>query len=290
MSADHASERVTEGVLRVPLPAPTLPPFSHTNAYLLASDSVGLVVDPASADDAATGAIERGLDEIGVRTPKGILLTHTHRDHVGGVDGLRARWSGLTVWAPAAELERCDPAWRAVGLRHGRRLTLGSAVLTLVGTPGHSRDHLALWWAARRLLVAGDLVAGEGSMWVGLPDGDVAVYLASLERAAALDPAIVAPAHGPVRRDGSAVLHAAHAHRLAREAELLEALREGPARLRALRERLYPDLPEVARDFAERSLLAHLVKLVRELRVMHAGSDTSGPYLLARASDPPGAA
>ena len=281
MRNGQASERVTEGVLRVPLPAPTLPPFSHTNAYLLASDAVGLVVDPASGDDAALGSIARGLDEIGVRTPKGILLTHTHRDHIGGVDAVLSHWSGLTVWAPVGELERCDPAWRAVGVRHGRRLTLGSAVLTLVGTPGHSRDHLALWWAARRVLLAGDLVAGEGSMWVGLPDGDVAAYLASLERAAALDPAIVGPAHGPVRHDGSTVLHAAHAHRLARETALLDALREGPADLQALRERLYPDLPEATRDFAERSLLAHLAKLMRERRVMHAGSDTSGPYGLA---------
>jgi len=281
VSAVQPPERVTDGVLRVPLPAPTLPPFSHTNAYLLASDAVGLVVDPASGDEAALRAIERGWDEIGVRTPKGIVLTHTHRDHIGGVDAVLARWPGLTVWAPVGELERCDPAWRAVGLRHGRRLTLGSALLTLVGTPGHSRDHLALWWAARRVLLAGDLVAGEGSMWVGLPDGDVAVYLASLERAAALDPAIVAPAHGPVRRDGSAVLHAAHAHRRAREVALLEALRAGPAELEALRERLYPELPEVARDFAERSLLAHLVKLMRERRVMHVGSDASGPYGLA---------
>jgi glyoxylase-like metal-dependent hydrolase (beta-lactamase superfamily II) len=140
-------------------------------------------------------------------------------------------WPDLQVWAPAGELGRCDPRGGAMGVRHGRNLTLGGAVLTLVGTPGHALDHVAVWWSeARRLLLAGDLVAGEGSIWVGLPDGDVSAYLASLERAAALAPPVVAPAHGPVRRDGAAVLHEARRHRLAREAACSSALRTDPAR------------------------------------------------------------
>ena len=273
-------EAVVEGVVRLPLATTTLPPFRHTNAYLLAADGVGLVVDPGAGEDHVLGAFDAALDSLGVRLVKGIVLTHTHRDHVGGVDTLQQRYPDLTVWAPAGELARCEPRWRAVGLRHGRRLMLGSAVLTAIGTPGHSLDHLSLWWSQLRLLVAGDLVAGEGSMWVGLPDGDVAVYLDSLARAAALDPLLVAPAHGPVRRDGAAVLHTARAHRLQREAELLTTLRNGPASLPRLREALYPEVPEATRDFAERSILAHLLKLMRERRVAHLGDGPDGPYAL----------
>jgi len=276
-----ALERVADGVLRVPLRTQTLPPFTHTNAFVLASDGVGVVVDPGAGDATAVAALRAALDAADVTAPKGVLLTHTHPDHVGGVDALRSLWPDLQVWAPAAELGRCDSAWGAIGVRHGRRLTLGGAVLTLVGTPGHALDHVAVWWSAHRVLLAGDLVAGAGSIWVGVPDGDVSAYLASLERAAALDPSIVAPAHGPVRRDGATVLHEARRHRLAREASLLEALQDGPARIGALRARLYPDLPEAAFDLAERTLLAHLAKLMRELRVMHVGSDADGPYALA---------
>jgi endoribonuclease LACTB2 len=273
-------ELVADGVARVPLPTTTLPPHSHTNAYVLAADGVGLVVDPGAAGDDAVEALAAAAGALDVRQLQGIVLTHTHRDHVGGVDSLRDLWPGLPVWAPAGELPRCEPHWRAIGLTDGGRLTLGSATLTAVGTPGHSLDHVALWWPERRLLLAGDLVAGEGSMWVGLPDGDVALYLASLARAAALDPLLVAPAHGPVRRDGSAVLSWARAHRLQREASLLTALRGGPATLPDLRETLYPDVPEVARDFAERSILAHLRKLMREGRVAQLGQETAGPYAL----------
>jgi endoribonuclease LACTB2 len=273
-------EPVVDGVLRVPLRSTTLPPFTHTNAYVLAANGVGLVVDPGGSDAAAVGTIAAALAALAVHAPKGIVLTHTHRDHVGGVAGVLARWPGTQVWAPAGELGRCEASWHAVGLRHGRRLTLGSAVLTIIGTPGHSLDHLALWWSEPRLLLAGDLVAGEGSIWVGLPDGDVAAYLDSLQRAAALAPRVIAPAHGPVRRDGDAVLAAARDHRLGREAALLDILREGPARLESLRDRIYPALPATARDLAERSLLAHLLKLMRERRVAHLGNDPGGPYAL----------
>ena len=279
--AADALEHVADGAVRVPLRTQTLPPFTHTNAYVVAADGVGIVIDPGAGDDAAVAAVRAALASVGVAAPKGVLLTHTHPDHVGGVDALRSHWPDLQVWAPTGELGRCDGAWGAIGVRHGRTLTLGGAVLTLVGTPGHALDHVAVWWAAHRLLIAGDLVAGAGSIWVGLPDGDVSAYLASLERAAALDPALVAPAHGPVRRDGAAVLHEARRHRLAREASLLQALREGPARIDALRARLYPDLPDAAVDLVDRTLLAHLAKLMRERRVMHVGSDRDGPYALA---------
>lgn len=280
-TAHEAIEVVVEGVVRAPLAARTLPPFSHTNAYVVAAAGVGIVVDPGAGDAAALATLRAALVRADVDEPKGVLLTHTHPDHVGGVDALRALWPDLQVWAPAGELGRCDPAWRAVGVRDGRRLTLGDAVVTLVGTPGHALDHVAVWWEERRVLLAGDLVAGEGSVWVGLPDGDVATYLASLERAAALAPEVVAPAHGPVRRDGAAVLHEARRHRLAREAGVLAALADGPAELSALRARLYPALDPAAHDLAERAILAHLAKLLRERRVMHVGSDPSGPYARA---------
>lgn len=261
MNGVDSVEQIAAGAWRLPLATATLPPFTHTNAYLLAHDGVALLVDPGSGSDEALAAIAATLALAGAGAPKGVVLTHTHRDHIGGVDAVLGRWPGATVWAPAGELGRCASEWRAVGLRHGRRLTLGDAVIELIGTPGHALDHLALWWGERRLLVAGDLVAGEGSIWVGLPDGDVSSYLASLERAAALDPALVAPAHGPVRRDGATVLHDARRHRLAREAGVLRLLREGPADLQRLRLGLYPDLPAAAIEFAERALLAHLVKL-----------------------------
>jgi endoribonuclease LACTB2 len=274
------AEAVDAGVWRLPLAARTLPPFDHTNAYVLASQGVSLVVDPGADGRDAAAAITRAVTRAGSRSPKGIVLTHTHRDHVEGVPRLLATWPETRVYVHPLELAQLPEAWRAIGLSPGRRLTLGDEIVEAVATPGHSPGHLALWLARPRVLLAGDLVAGEGSVWVGLPHGDVAAYLASLARAAALAPLVIAPAHGPVRRDGAAVLHEARAHRLGREAAIVAALRAGPLELVSLRERVYPELPEAVVDLAERSLLAHLRKLMDERRVMHVGEDVRGPFVL----------
>ena len=63
---------------------------------------------------------------------------------------------------------------------------------------------------------------------------------------------------------------------------MLRSLASGPLELPTLRDRIYPDLPEAVRALAERSLLAHLAKLMREMKVVHLGDDEQGPYALRR--------
>ncbi|MBA2668088.1 MAG: MBL fold metallo-hydrolase [Trueperaceae bacterium] len=273
-------ERVAPGAWRLEAAVATLPPFDTVNTYVIAHSGVAVVVDPGGERSEAADATRRTIALAGA-TLKAIVLTHTHADHLAGVDRLLEGERDVAVYAHPRELQRLDPAWRATGLAHGRRLTVGDEVVETVHTPGHSPGHIALWLSTQRLLLAGDLVAGAGSVWIGLPEGDVGEYLESLARAAALEPAVIAPGHGPVRHDGALVLHEARAHRLARERGVLAALRIGPLDLSAIRRALYPDLDAAIVDHAERSVLAHLRKLMRERRVMHVGTDERGPFDLA---------
>jgi endoribonuclease LACTB2 len=275
------AQAVVPGAWRIEVPVRTLPPFTTTNSYVLAEAGVALVVDPGSDSPAAIEAVARTLRAAGSEAPKGVVLTHTHRDHIGGVAKVLELWPDTTVYVHPLELGRLDASWGAKGLAGGRRLTLGGEVVEAVHTPGHSRGHLALWLARSRLLLAGDLVAGAGSVWVGVPDGDMVAYLESLAVAAALEPLLVAPGHGPLRHDGTAVLNEARTHRLAREAAVLAALRDEPRDLAAIRAVVYPALAAEVVGFAERSLLAHLLKLMAERRVMHLGGDEQGPYALS---------
>jgi endoribonuclease LACTB2 len=272
------SERVADGLWRVPVASRPLGPWEHTNAYVVGSRGVAAVIDPGDDAAASLDAIVAAVAAVGADTPKAFVLTHTHPDHVAGLAALRERWPGVPVYVHPLE---ADAVPGATPFGDGRRLVVADHVLEAVATPGHSRGHLAFWLREARVLLAGDLVAGRGTIWVGVPDGDVTAYVSSLERAAALDPRIVAPGHGPVRHDGAAVFREARDHRLAREGAVVAALRGGPRALDALRETIYPGLAPDLHELAERSLLAHLAKLMREHRVMHVGSDARGPFLLA---------
>jgi glyoxylase-like metal-dependent hydrolase (beta-lactamase superfamily II) len=264
----------------VALATRTLPPWPATNAYLVGTAGVAWLVDPGAGDAEALAALEALVAAAEVRTLKGVLLTHAHPDHVDGVAAALTRFGLDAVLAHPRALGRLPSGVPARALQGGRRLVAGGAVVDAIETPGHASDHLAFGVEAEgaRTLVAGDLVAGSGSVWVGVPDGDVAAYLASLERAAAWGPDGVAPGHGPVRDDGAAVLDEARRHRLAREAAVWSALAGGPVRLDVLRTRVYGALAPEVTDLADRALLAHLAKLMHETRVDHVGTDPEGPY------------
>ena len=280
MILDATPAAIAPGVWGVALATPTLPPWPTTNAYVVGTGGVGWLVDPGAGDAAALAALEALIVAAQVRTLKGVLVTHAHVDHVGGVAAAVARFGLEAVLAHPAARPRLPTGQATIALQGGRRLVAGGAVVDVLATPGHASDHLAFGVEAgtTRTLVAGDLVAGSGTIWVGVPDGDVAAYLASLERAAAWGPDRVAPGHGPCRDDGTAVLDEARQHRLAREAAVWSALAGGPTRLDALRERVYGELaPELA-DLADRALLAHLAKLMQETRVDHVGAGPEGPY------------
>ena len=280
MNVGAAPRPVAPGVWGVALATRTLPPWPATNAYLVGTGGVGWLVDPGAGDAAALEALAALITAGGARTLKGVLVTHAHPDHVGGLGEVVAHFGLDAVLAHPDALPRLPVGLPARGLPGGRRLVAGGAIVDAIATPGHASDHLAFGVEAdgARTLVAGDLVAGSGSIWVGVPDGDVAEYLASLERAAAWGPAVVAPGHGPIREDGAAVLEEARRHRLAREAAVWSALAAGPARLDELRERVYGALEPQVAELADRSLLAHLVKLMHETRVDHVGAGPEGPY------------
>jgi glyoxylase-like metal-dependent hydrolase (beta-lactamase superfamily II) len=146
--------------------------------------------------------------------------------------------------------------------------------VTALRTPGHAPDHLAFWLADDRVLFTGDLVLGRGSSMVTYPEGDVAAYLRSLDRVAALAPRMLFPGHWDPVSDAGAKIAEYREHRLARERQVLEALATGGAGTAAeLTERVYAG--ELAarggRELlaaAEMTLRAHLRKLADEGRVV----------------------
>jgi glyoxylase-like metal-dependent hydrolase (beta-lactamase superfamily II)/8-oxo-dGTP pyrophosphatase MutT (NUDIX family) len=271
--ADRCRRDLSPGVVFLDARTPTLWPATHTNTPVLGSGDV-LLVDPATPwDDERSrfdGLLATVLD--GDRVV-GIVLTHHHHDHVGDVARLRAK-HGCPVYAHAATAARVDFAVDVVvddghvfDLPAGRRGPARRFVA--VHTPGHAPGHLCLWEPDIGLLIAGDMIAGTGSILIDPPEGHMATYLRSLQRLATLEPRALIPAHGPLLVDGAARIRQQHAHRVARAVAVAAAIEAGAADVDAVVAAVYgADTQPAMLPFAARSVAAIVEQLIEEGRVV----------------------
>lgn len=265
-----------DGVQVLLAPNPSLMTGPGTNTYLVVGDGGPCaVIDPGPDDAGHLDAIARvAASHGGVGQ---ILVTHGHADHSAGAAHLRA-----LTGAPVLAWSREGVAATDRALADGAELAVGRRVLRALHTPGHRYDHLCFLLADAGALFAGDLVAGVGTVVIVPPEGDLADYLASLDRLLALpDLRTMLPAHGPIVEDGPALLREYVAHRLLRERQVLEGLRAGLTTIPELVARIYVDVNPALHAWAGRSVAAHLLKLERERRVSRpAGAPDEGPWSL----------
>src|SRR5262249_15358279 len=141
--------------------------------------------------------------------------------------------------------------------------------------PGRAPGRLCFLEPRTRTLVAGDMVAGEGTILISpLDEGDMGLYLDSLARLSALDLHALVPAHGPPTAAPRGLLEHYRSHRLMREERVIAALRSrgGTARADQILAEVYEDTPRTAWPLAALSLDAHLAKLVAEGRARRDGA------------------
>ena len=229
-----------------------------TNTYLVGIDEIA-VIDPGPGDAAHLDAIAGcGGDRI-----RWILLTHTHEDHSPGAIGLKKR--------TGAEILAFGPGEGRGKVRLDGTLGDGDVIeatefhLTALHTPGHASNHLCYLLNEERTLFTGDHIMQGSTVVIAPPDGDMAAYLASLDRLKAIRPRLktIAPGHGYVIDDPQTTIDGYIAHRLEREQQVLAALRDqGPTTIADIVEALYADVPAELHPVARRSVWAHLRKLV----------------------------
>ena len=248
-----------------------------TNSYLIGTDQVA-VIDPGPEDaDHLEALVEAGGGRI-----RWILCTHTHGDHSPGAAALKERTGAEVLAFTDRDGLVCD--------RHlvdGDVIGDGTFTLRAIHTPGHASNHLCFLLEQEDRLFSGDHVMDGSTVVITPLDGDMADYLAALERLAALEPRLrtIAPAHGHVIADPAGKLHEYLTHRRAREAQVLDAVRsvgDQGADTAKLVEAIYTEVPDVLWPVARFSVWAHLRKLAAEGAVV--AVDVDDPDTLWRPS------
>jgi hydroxyacylglutathione hydrolase len=222
-----------------------------TNTYLVGKRRL-LIIDPGPLAETHQANIIAATQTLEA-TVEALIVTHHHADHSGGALRLAHRLK-VPLWSYD------DP------LQAEAELEIEGLKLVVKHTPGHIQAHLCLWQPEQRLLFAGDLVAGQGTILVIPPDGDMAAYLDSLAAIQVLNPVAILPGHGPVIDTPQTLLQEYIDHRLHREQQVLTCLAEGYTTARQIAQRIYADRPEVL-GIATLQTEAHLEKLRRERRV-----------------------
>lgn len=253
-------------VRRILAPNPSPYTYTGTQTYVVGKGEVA-VIDPGPDQPEHVAAILAALD--GERV-KAILCTHTHRDHSPAAVALkRATAAEIVGCAPLALVDdgpRADSAFDANYapdrvLADGERIGGPGWTLEAVATPGHTSNHLCFALLESDALFTGDHVMGWSTSVVAPPDGDMAAYMASLERLIARDDRVYYPAHGePVERPQRFVRHMA-VHRKQREKQILSLLGEGERTIAEMVARMYGGLDQRLVGAAGRSVLAHLIDL-----------------------------
>ncbi|NNF39950.1 MAG: MBL fold metallo-hydrolase [Woeseiaceae bacterium] len=254
-----AFSELAEGIRRLVAPNPSMMTGPGTNTYLFGNRQVA-VLDPGPriADHIAR------IQQVADAPIRWILVTHTHPDHSPAAASLAAATGAMLLGMPAPEGRHQDTTFSADRiLADGDELATDEFVLRAVHTPGHASNHLCYRHIEKDWLFTGDHVIDGSTVVIDPPDGNMKAYLSSLQRLNALECAVLAPGHGELIRDPARAINWIIEHRLQREARVLAALQAHPdVSVQELVPHVYQDVDKTLYRLAERSLLAHLLKLL----------------------------
>jgi len=246
------------GLRRLVAPNPSMMTGPGTNTYLFGSKEVA-VLDPGPAMDRHVETVQK----VANAPIRWVLVTHTHPDHSPAASLLAAATGAELLGMPAPEGKHQDDTFVADRvLEDGDQLTTEEFTIEAVHTPGHASNHLCYRHVAENWLFTGDHVIDGSTVVIDPPDGNMKHYLHSLRRVKDLQCRAIAPGHGELIQDPDRAIDWIIEHRLEREQKVAAALAANPnLTTRELVPFVYKDVDKRLYAWAERSLLAHLLKL-----------------------------
>ena len=266
-----ACDQVSPLIRRVVANNPGPFTFLGTGTYIVGRGEVA-VIDPGPDLPEHLDAILAAL-EPGERVSH-ILVTHHHSDHSPLARPLQEKTGapiyGCAVGVQAEESTIKTEAGSDLGFSPDISLRGGGAVLKgpnwaleAVATPGHTSNHICFALHEENALFSGDHIMGWSTTVITPPDGDMTDYMESLDLVKARGFTTLWPTHGPPVTEVRPFIEAYIAHRRAREAQVLQAVAEGHGRIKDMVPVLYAAVDKRLWPAAARSVLGHMIDLVR---------------------------
>jgi glyoxylase-like metal-dependent hydrolase (beta-lactamase superfamily II) len=303
-------EEIAADLYRVEIPLPGLS-LGFINSYIVRDNGRSLIVDTGLYNDECLETMKAVLKQLHVdlRTTD-YFITHSHGDHLGLLYKLIQ--SGSLIYInelevqtiskfktglfsvetanflrvsgfPEKDPEKIIPPHATKEFRTGvaPSFTLvkdkddierGVYKFTCVEAPGHSKGHMCLYEADRKILLAGDHLLKEITPAIqGRNDGDNPLknYLASLDKIDRLDIETVLPGHGYIFKDCKGRIEEIRKHHKQRNLEIISILREKEmtiyelARLMAWKTESdsWESMPPAQQYFAAGEAFSHLIYL-----------------------------
>ena len=259
-------EQLEPGIARVLAHNPSAFTYFGTQTYLVGERELA-VIDPGPDLPEHVDALEQA---IAGRPVAAIMCTHTHRDHSPAARPLAQRTGAPIVGCAALALETAGPRADAAFdgdyspdrvLGDGEAVTVDGQSIAAVATPGHTSNHLC--FAYQGALLSGDHVMGWSTTVVFPPDGDMAAYMASLDKLRQRDDRVYYPAHGPPVTNPAQYVRGLMGHRMQRERQILKLVAGQSRDIPDIVASAYPGLDPRLVVAAGGSVHAHLLDLER---------------------------
>lgn len=311
-------EEVCPDIYRIQVPLPRNP-LRAINSYVIRGAERCLIVDTGMNRPECVEVMQTGLERLEIDLARtDIFATHCHSDHVGLVSLLKTGtsraflhpadaaiildphlWSNLVRSAHVHGFPDADDAVEKhpgkkylftgqpefTPLREGDVLSVGRYRFRCLETPGHTPGHLCLYEPAAKLLVSGDhildSITPNISGWAQEEEDPLGDFLASLDKVAGYDVALVLPSHrNPITDHRRRIAELKEHHRVRTE-EVVDILGSNRKTAYQVASRMtwdisysrWDEFPVPQRWFATGEALAHLLHLEREGKIVRRWSD-----------------